>query len=54
MSTLIPIASLSDAQLKQVQEMLAIVPYDKEEEERKRQKAMFSCFRALALLSKNH
>jgi len=36
MSTLIPVGSLSDLQFKQIQEMLAIVPIDKEEEERKK------------------
>jgi superfamily II DNA or RNA helicase len=36
MSTLIPIESLTEVQLKQIQDMLSIVPIDKEEEERKK------------------
>ena len=36
MATLIPIGSLKDEQFKQIQDMLAIVPVDKEEEERRK------------------
>jgi superfamily II DNA or RNA helicase len=42
MSTLIPIASLSEVQLKQIENMLSIVPIDKEEEERKKWNKMAS------------
>jgi superfamily II DNA or RNA helicase len=42
MSTLIPISSLSEAQLKQIENMLSIVPIDKEEEERKKWNKMAS------------
>jgi superfamily II DNA or RNA helicase len=36
MSTIIPIDTLTEVQLKQIQDMLSIVPIDKEEEERKK------------------
>jgi superfamily II DNA or RNA helicase len=42
MSTLIPIGSLTESQLKQIETMLSIVPIDKEEEERKKWNKMAS------------
>lgn len=42
MSTLIPIESLTELQLKQIEDMLSIVPIDKEEEERKKWNKMAS------------
>ena len=36
MSTLIPIKELNEEKLKQIQDMLAIVPVDKEEEKMKK------------------